>query len=391
MDLSQLRDAMVSKSYDKIAGICDELMLQAASTQATAFREEWPYAVHLLGHIYVNDLNSARFLWKSMPSGIKERNPEVVAVWKIGQCLWTRDHAGVYTAIRGFSWSPEVLDLLLVSAYSTIGVADAAHFMGMNEEDAANYVVQQGWTLDPITRMLTVKKKPIVREQKVDPSNLQRLTGYASSDLAQSPSHRCCPAQPSHRFRPAPPSHWRPPALPPRLRPRHLLQLLLLLLLFVKGGRSAALPRPPASPLPFAHVASFSCCFCCSSLSEEVEVSDSELEEEGDDGGMAFGRSILASYKRTATVAATRQARVLEAEGESIVAPWLIGMDLTSGENQSGSAVENGGVRADQGILISSDLGSADLAKVTSRHLVRDINNTLCVSDLSTARTRAVL
>ncbi|MQM20197.1 hypothetical protein Taro_053213 [Colocasia esculenta] len=51
--------------------------------------------------------------------------------------------------------------------------------------------------------------------------------------------------------------------------------------------------------------------------------------------------------------------------------PWLIGIDLTSGENQSRSAVnEKGGVRTDQGIPISSDLGSSDLIKAIGRHLV---------------------
>uniref|UniRef100_A0A1D1XKQ8 COP9 signalosome complex subunit 8 n=1 Tax=Anthurium amnicola TaxID=1678845 RepID=A0A1D1XKQ8_9ARAE len=192
MDLSQLRDVMASKSYDKIADVCDELMLRVASTHGVAFQEEWPYAVHLLGHIYANDLNSARFLWKSIPAGIKERKQEIMAVWKIGQSLWTRDYAGVYVAIRGFHWSPEVLDIvmsfseiykkrmfqLLLSAYSTISVADTAHFMGMNEEDATNYAVHHGWTLDPATHMLTVKKKPIITEQKLDPSKLQRLTEY---------------------------------------------------------------------------------------------------------------------------------------------------------------------------------------------------------------------
>ncbi|MQM18225.1 hypothetical protein Taro_051213 [Colocasia esculenta] len=46
-------------------------------------------------------------------------------------------------------------------------------------------------------------------------------------------------------------------------------------------------------------------------------------------------------------------------------------MNLTSGENQSGSAVnEKGGVRTDQGIPISSNLRSSDLSKAIGRHLV---------------------
>ncbi|PKA61517.1 COP9 signalosome complex subunit 8 [Apostasia shenzhenica] len=191
MDLSQLQDALASKSYDEVAGICDELMLQIAS-MGVSFQEEWPYTIHLIGHLYDSDLNSARFLWKSIPSGIKESRPDLVAAWKIGQCLWNRDYAGVYAAIRGFDWNPEAHGLvaafqekytervfqLLVSAYSTISVADAAQFLGMSEDDVTNYALQHGWTFDSGSRMLTVTKPKIVTEQKLDPSKLQRLTEY---------------------------------------------------------------------------------------------------------------------------------------------------------------------------------------------------------------------
>ncbi|XP_057976726.1 COP9 signalosome complex subunit 8 isoform X2 [Malania oleifera] len=189
MDFSLLQDALASKSYTNIADICDELMLQVAA-EGIAFQDEWPYAIHLLGHIYVDDVNSARFLWKSIPSAVKEGRAEVVAAWKIGQRLWTRDYAGVHEAIRGFDWSQEPQGLvasfselytermfqLLMSAYSTISVQDAALFLGMEEDDATNYAVQQGWIVEPSSRMLTIKKQPIVTEQKLDPSKLQRLT-----------------------------------------------------------------------------------------------------------------------------------------------------------------------------------------------------------------------
>ncbi|CAL5358402.1 unnamed protein product [Camellia sinensis] len=191
MDFSFLSDAMASKSYDKIADICDDHILQV-STQGITFQDEWPYSIHLLGHIYIDDINSARFLWKSIPSSVKESRPELVAVWKICQRLWMRDHAGVHEAIRGFNWSQETRDLvasfsdvytkkmfqLLLSAYSTISIQDASLFLGMNEDDATNYVLQQGWSVDPASRMLTVKKLPVVTEQKLDPSKLQRLTEY---------------------------------------------------------------------------------------------------------------------------------------------------------------------------------------------------------------------
>ncbi|KAK4438253.1 COP9 signalosome complex subunit [Sesamum alatum] len=191
MDFSALTDALASKSYDQIANICDTLMLQAAS-EGIAFRDEWPYAIHLLGHIYINDINSTRFLFKMIPSEVKERQPEVLAAWKIGQRLWTKDYCGVHEAIREFNWSPESQSVvaafselytkrmfeLLLSAYSTISIQDTALFLGMNEDDAANYALQQGWTMDPASQMLTMKKQAVATEQKLDPSKLQRLTEY---------------------------------------------------------------------------------------------------------------------------------------------------------------------------------------------------------------------
>ncbi|XP_062225645.1 COP9 signalosome complex subunit 8-like isoform X2 [Phragmites australis] len=134
--------------------------------------------------------NSARFLWKSLPQEVKDARPELAAVWRIGQCLWNRDYALVYTATQGFEWGPELADFvtaflesyrkrifqLLTSPYSTISVADVAHFMGMSEEDATNYAVQNGWSLDAATKMLTVKKPKVQTNQKLDASKLQRLT-----------------------------------------------------------------------------------------------------------------------------------------------------------------------------------------------------------------------
>lgn len=191
MDFSLLGDAIASKSYDKIADICDNLMLQV-SAEGVAFQNDWPYSIHLLGHIYAADINSARFLWKSIPSAVKENQPEVVAIWCIGQKLWKRDYAGVYEAVRSFDWSPQIKPLiaafldnytkkifqLLVAAYSTISVHDTALYLGMSEEDVTNYVLQEGWSLDSAARMFTVKKQDIVAEQKLDPSKLQRLTEY---------------------------------------------------------------------------------------------------------------------------------------------------------------------------------------------------------------------
>lgn len=51
-----------------------------------------------------------------MPMEIKESSPEVVAVWKIGKCLWNRDFSVAYETIREFEWSPEIAGM--VAAFS---------------------------------------------------------------------------------------------------------------------------------------------------------------------------------------------------------------------------------------------------------------------------------
>ncbi|EOY12205.1 COP9 signalosome, subunit CSN8, putative [Theobroma cacao] len=152
---SCLRRHRFPKSLDDIADICDNLMLRVAA-EGVAFQDEWPFAIHLLGHSYVDDISSARLLWKSIPAAIKESQMELVLLpGKLG-CL----------------------DCCYISAYSTISIQDAAQFLGTSEDDAANYVSRQGWTVGPASQMLTVKKQATVREQKLDPGKLQCLTEY---------------------------------------------------------------------------------------------------------------------------------------------------------------------------------------------------------------------
>ncbi|GLJ40357.1 hypothetical protein SUGI_0829980 [Cryptomeria japonica] len=191
MDLTELRQAILSNNFHQIADICDDLELQLAA-QGIKDPEGWPYSIHLLGHIYIQDMNNARFLWRRMSSSVKESQPEVIAIWKIGQCMWTHDYAGVHGALCGFNWSLEVQQIitalsenyrkkvfeLLVAAYSTISVADTAQFLGTTETDAITYTLQRGWTLDNELQMLTVKGNPVVVDQKLDSSRLQNLTEY---------------------------------------------------------------------------------------------------------------------------------------------------------------------------------------------------------------------
>ncbi|MCO5556363.1 hypothetical protein L7F22_009911 [Adiantum nelumboides] len=167
----------------------DETLVAAKGVEKPS---DWPYAIQLLGHIVISDLNGARFLWKRIPADAKQSQPELTAAWKIGQCLWTHDYAGVHNALQCYPWSPAVQQIvnaikddysrknfkLLSTAYSTISVADAAKFLGLTESETVKSTTQNGWTLDPASNMLTVVPAVNLAAQKLDASKLQDLTEY---------------------------------------------------------------------------------------------------------------------------------------------------------------------------------------------------------------------
>ncbi|KAH7424824.1 hypothetical protein KP509_11G026800 [Ceratopteris richardii] len=189
-----LQEAINARRFGELASMCETFELEMAA-KGLEKPSDWPYALHLLGHIYISDLNGARFLWKRVPSAVKQGQPELVAAWKIGQCLWTYDYAGVHEAFKGYSWSPAVQQIvaaikdeyskknmiLLSTAYSTISVTDAAKFLGLTESETIKSTTQNGWTLDSSSNMLTAVPMVTATAQKLDSSKLQDLTEYVFS------------------------------------------------------------------------------------------------------------------------------------------------------------------------------------------------------------------
>ena len=69
--------------------------------------------------------NSARYLWRRIPPSVKAANVELVAVWRIGRALWSKNYAEVYSAIRDFSWSDPAKSLvqLLEGSFATLSLS----------------------------------------------------------------------------------------------------------------------------------------------------------------------------------------------------------------------------------------------------------------------------
>lgn len=189
--LATLHHAISNNQFNQLAAICDRLELEnAANGQVTP--PDWPYAIHILGHLHNNDLNNARFLWKRIPAAVKQKDAEVIAAWRIGQAMWLHDRPNTYEALRSYTWSPTVQLVvtavadnfskrtfdLLCKSYSTISVADAAAFLGNTQNAVIQMTTDRGWSYDPAAGMLTVHTEPVKSEQKTNLSHMQVLTEY---------------------------------------------------------------------------------------------------------------------------------------------------------------------------------------------------------------------
>ncbi|KAG8000793.1 E3 ubiquitin-protein ligase TRIM63, partial [Nibea albiflora] len=70
------------------------------------------YAQLLALYLLHNDMNNARYLWKRTPQAIKSANPELSAIWAVGQRIWQRDFPGIYTTIAAYQWSENILPVM---------------------------------------------------------------------------------------------------------------------------------------------------------------------------------------------------------------------------------------------------------------------------------------
>lgn len=153
------------------------------------------YSQLLVLYLLHSDMNNARYLWKRIPQAIKTANPELAAIWAVGQRIWQRDFPGIYNAIAAYQWSESILPVmealrestrrraygLVAQAYTSISAEDFAAFVGYSLEEAVKGVVSHGWQADPNTRMI-MPQKPDPPPVSLVPNEQQlaRLTDYVA-------------------------------------------------------------------------------------------------------------------------------------------------------------------------------------------------------------------
>ncbi|KPP69296.1 E3 ubiquitin-protein ligase TRIM63-like [Scleropages formosus] len=99
---------MTSENYNKLLEQCETQELEAPGGVATPQVYGQLLALYLLH----NDMNNARYLWKRIPQAIKSANPELTAIWAVGQRIWQRDFPGIYSSIAAYQWSESILPIM---------------------------------------------------------------------------------------------------------------------------------------------------------------------------------------------------------------------------------------------------------------------------------------
>lgn len=108
------------------------------------------YGPHLLSYLIENELHNARFLWRRIPKKVKETDPELNAIWALGQNVWNRKYSDIYRSAQGHNWSPgtvlfvqafverfrERTFRLIANAYANISTSDMAVLVGLSEPEA---------------------------------------------------------------------------------------------------------------------------------------------------------------------------------------------------------------------------------------------------------------
>lgn len=66
----------------------------------------------MIQHINNNFRCNAKYLWKRIPQSVENANPELFAIWSVGQKMWKRDLPGTYQSLAAYSWSEPVAKIM---------------------------------------------------------------------------------------------------------------------------------------------------------------------------------------------------------------------------------------------------------------------------------------
>ncbi|XP_013188845.1 COP9 signalosome complex subunit 8 [Amyelois transitella] len=178
-------------NFDTLCGELEKNELEAPNGIASPTT----YGQLLAIYLYQNDLCNAKFLWKRIPPNILSSNPEIPAIWAVGQKLWKKDLAGTYQALAAFTWTEPVSNIiraleekvrerafnLIGQSYSSISIDTVIAMTGLSKEAVLQACRDRKWELaeDGVTVNPTPPTQPAPLHTSSE-DQLFKLTEFVS-------------------------------------------------------------------------------------------------------------------------------------------------------------------------------------------------------------------
>jgi COP9 signalosome complex subunit 8 len=149
------------------------------------------FAAQMAGYLILNQVSSARFLWKRLPKSVAARSEDLKALWRVGQALWKRDRAEALQQLAAARWSPRIEPLvaelerrtrenafqLIALAYSAISAAACARMVALSADQCAAEVAKRGWRVEGAH--IVPVRPPQPAESPSEPRLLKELAEYS--------------------------------------------------------------------------------------------------------------------------------------------------------------------------------------------------------------------
>lgn len=99
----------VGEDIGALIAYCEQFELNMGHSGLASAASLGVYKVHLAAYLMCEKLDDARFLWKRVPSEIRDADAEFAALWAIGKAMWVKDMAAAQAAMAGYNWTPPLL------------------------------------------------------------------------------------------------------------------------------------------------------------------------------------------------------------------------------------------------------------------------------------------
>lgn len=157
--------------YASLAKKLENQELESSTGQASP----QVYSQLLAIYLYLNDLTSAKFLWKRIPQDIKKANEELSTIWLVGKLMWKKNYSEIHSVISSNpSWPNHLKNImnlisesirersiaLINKAYSIISVADVANLLNLSKEETLRLAPKYNWVCDEEQTFFEIKGCP---------------------------------------------------------------------------------------------------------------------------------------------------------------------------------------------------------------------------------------